>query len=161
MHFVSHLQLPSKEVLRRLDSLPRERGQSWAASTAWAASTGRMFTRVEGETFQVSSNAGMSMLGPIGNGQVERRGAESEVHVTFRYGVAPSWLPRLAFGLNVLCALATTPLLYTDQSLPFYVVGALLPLTALFWFATSSEVRFLLRELSESLGGATWSAASQ
>jgi hypothetical protein len=156
MHFHANIALPPSEVLKRLAALPGERGSSWASYDLLEGSVGRLYVRVNGPRFEASPTAGVAVLTVIAAGQVSPGPTGSTVALRFTYGPFPTFAaPLLLVVALPLAALLTSWGLREGLSMAAFGLAPALLLGAGWWAGTSS-VRWVLRQLSQAIGGAHW-----
>ncbi|NNL62177.1 MAG: hypothetical protein HKO69_00070 [Woeseiaceae bacterium] len=132
--------------------MPKERGSDFAAGPIAGASLHRTYTRVTGDQFQISQNAGMGGA-PVGNGLVTVEYGRTVVRVEFGY----AYFPNTIFLVLSVLVFASLPLVYVRTG---WFVTLLAGIVALGFGITfvrnEAACRFILAELSKYLDSARW-----
>ena len=148
--------LSKDAVLDAIGFMPTERGTDFYSGVMVGNAINRTYTRVDGDRFQISRNAGMNT--PLGaavvcSGRVSEDGGKTIIYTRFTAGVIPValwlWLAAASLLAAIFVSLTFSPV---DALILFL---APVPLVAFYSFKRW-EQRWLRSVLSERLGGVDW-----
>ena len=99
MTYIARLNVSKADTIRRIDSMPKERGSDFLAGVIAGGAVNKTYTRVDGDQFQISRTAGM---GPsvVCSGTVSEQYGQSVITLRTTYGLIPVHL-WLGFILTV------------------------------------------------------------
>lgn len=159
MTYIARLNISKADTIRRIDSMPKERGSDFLAGVIAGGAVNRTYTRVDGNQFQISRTAGM---GPsvVCSGTVSEQYGQSVITLRTTYGLVPV---HLWLGLALMALLAAI-LVFATLGPEFTVlawtsIGFSIVLGAYWWFKLW-DAQYLRGELSKYLEGARWSQNS-
>ena len=152
MIFEAVLTQSKASALAAIGKMPKERGSDFGAGRIAGASLHRTYTRINGDQFQISENAGMGGA-PVGNGLVTVEYGTTVVRVEFVY----AFVPNRAFLVLSVLALASLPLVYMWFGWFVTLLAGIVALGFGMVFVRNEAVcRFMLAELSKYLDSAHW-----